>query len=253
MEVIILPTPQDVIDLGAQIVEEQVRRHPFSVLGLATGGTMEGVYQVLARRQLDFSHVTTFNLDEYVGLEADDPGSYASYMRHHLFDHVNLKPASCHLLDGTTKDIPQHCAAYEKAIVDAGGIDLQLLGIGTDGHIAFNEPGSSLASRTRLKTLTPDTIASNAPHFPQGESVPMHVLTMGIATIMEARRCLLLAYGKGKAPAIACAVEGAISASCPGSILQMHPCCTMVVDEEAAAKLARAEYYKFVYANKPAP
>lgn len=253
MEVIILSTPRDVIELGAQIVEQQIRKHPSSVLGLATGSTMEGVYQVLTRRELDFSHVTTFNLDEYVGLDAADPGSYASYMRHHLFDHVNVRSESCHLLDGTTREIPAHCAAYEKSIVDAGGIDLQLLGIGTDGHIAFNEPGSSLASRTRLKTLTPDTISSNAPHFPKGESVPMHVLTMGIATIMEARRCLLLAYGKGKAPAIACAVEGAVSASCPGSILQMHPCCTLVIDEAAASQLARAEYYKFVYRNKPLP
>lgn len=251
MEVIILPKPEDVIELGARIVEEQVRTKPFSVLGLATGGTMEGVYRVLATRELDFAHITTFNLDEYVGLDADDPGSYSIYMRHHLFDHVNLKKESCHLLDGTTKDIPRHCAAYEKAIVDSGGIDLQLLGIGTDGHIAFNEPGSSLASRTRLKTLTPDTIASNAPHFPQGESVPMHVLTMGIATIMEARRCLLLAYGQGKAEAIAGAVEGGITASCPASILQMHPRCTMVIDEAASGQLARAEYYKFVYQNKP--
>lgn len=251
MEVIILAAPEDVIALGSQIVEEQVRRTPFSVLGLATGGTMEGVYAALAGRDLDFSHVTTFNLDEYVGLDCDDPGSYCTYMRRHLFDHVNLKPENCNLLDGSVSDIPAHCAAYEKAIVDAGGIDLQLLGIGTDGHIAFNEPGSSLASRTRLKTLTPSTIASNAPHFPQGETVPMHVLTVGIATIMEARRCLLLAYGKSKSPAIADAVEGPITASCPASILQMHPCCTLVIDEQAASRLVRGDYYKFVYQNKP--
>lgn len=251
MEVIILANPQDVIAAGAAIVEAQVRTHPFSVLGLATGGTMEGVYSLLAERELDFSHVTTFNLDEYVGLDADDPGSYSTYMRRHLFDHVNLRRSSCHLLDGGTTDIPGHCAAYEKAIVDAGGIDLQLLGIGSDGHIAFNEPGSSLASRTRLKTLTPDTRANNAPHFPQGESVPMHVLTMGIATIMEARRCLLLAYGKGKAAALAGAAEGAVSASCPASILQMHPCCTLIIDEDAATDLVRGDYYKFVYQNKP--
>ena len=251
MEVIILASPQEVIAAGAEMVEAQVRRHPFSVLGLATGSTMEGIYTVLAQRDLDFSHVTTFNLDEYVGLDSADSGSYASYMREHFFDHVNLKKQNCHLLDGTTKDIPAHCAAYEKAIVDCGGIDLQLLGIGQDGHIAFNEPGSSLASRTRLKTLTPDTRESNAPHFPQGESVPMHVLTMGIASIMEARSCVLLAYGKGKSPAIAGAVEGPITASCPASILQMHPRCTMIIDEEAAHKLARSEYYKFVYRNKP--
>jgi glucosamine-6-phosphate deaminase len=251
VEVIILNSPAEVIEAGAAIVEAQVREQPYSVLGLATGGTMEGIYSLLAARQLNFSHVTTFNLDEYVGLEAQNPGSYATYMRRHLFDKVNLRTEQCHLLDGSTEDIPAHCAAYEKAIVDAGGIDLQLLGIGSDGHIAFNEPGSSLASRTRLKTLTPDTRANNAPHFPQGEMVPMHVLTMGIATIMEARRCLLLAYGRGKASAIAGAAEGPITASCPASILQMHPRCTVIVDEAAATDLRRADYYKFVYQNKP--
>ncbi len=251
MEVIIFATPEQVIAKGAELVAAQVQRTPHSVLGLATGGTMEGLYQDLAGRSLDFSHVTTFNLDEYVGLEPSDPCSYSSYMNEHLFRKVNLRPSHCHLLDGTAKDIPSHCAAYEQAIRDAGGIDLQLLGIGGDGHIAFNEPGSSLASRTRLKTLTPDTRANNAPHFPQGETVPMHVLTMGVATIMEARQCLLLAYGKGKAEAIAAAAEGPITASCPASILQMHPRCTVVVDELAASRLARADYYRFVYENKP--
>lgn len=251
MEVIILAGPEQVVDKGAELVSDQVRKNPHSVLGLATGGTMEGLYRKLAADRLDFSHVTTFNLDEYVGLDAGDPCSYASYMRGHLFSKVNLRPSHCHLLDGTAPDIPAHCQSYEKAITDAGGIDLQLLGIGGDGHIAFNEPGSSLSSRTRLKTLTPDTRANNAPHFPQGEVVPMHVLTMGVATIMEARHCLLLAYGKSKAPAIAAAVEGPLTASCPASILQMHPCCTLVVDEQAASLLSRADYYRFVYENKP--
>lgn len=251
MEVIIKETPAEVVSLGTQIVAEQLRQQPYSVLGLATGGTMEGLYQKLADEQLNFSHVTTFNLDEYVGLKAEDPCSYASYMRHHLFSKVNIDFSKVHLLDGTAPDIPLHCQAYEKAILNSGGIDLQLLGIGGDGHIAFNEPGSSLSSRTRLKTLTPDTRANNAPHFPQGETVPMHVLTMGVATIMEARRCLLLAYGAGKSAAIAAAVEGPITASCPASILQMHPRCTLVIDEAAASQLARAEYYRFVYQNKP--
>ena len=251
MEVIIKETPGEVVGLATQIVANQLRQQPYSVLGLATGGTMEGLYQNLADEGLDFSHTTTFNLDEYVGLKADDSCSYASYMRHHLFSKVNIDPARCNLLDGTASNIPLHCQAYEKAIIDSGGIDLQLLGIGGDGHIAFNEPGSSLSSRTRLKTLTPDTRANNAPHFPQGETVPMHVLTMGVATIMEARHCLLLAYGKGKSAAIAAAVEGPITASCPASILQMHPRCTLIIDEAAASQLARAEYYRFVYQNKP--
>ena len=251
MEVIILTTPEEVTDLGAQLVSQQVQQKPTSVLGLATGGTMEGVYQRLASYSLDFSGVSTFNLDEYVGLKADDPCSYASYMRQHLFSKVGLDPSKCHLLDGTVSDIAGHCRDYEQAILDAGGIDLQLLGIGGDGHIAFNEPGSSLSSRTRLKTLTPDTRANNAPHFPQGETVPMHVLTMGVATIMEARHCVMLAYGTGKSASIATAVEGPITASCPASILQMHPRCTVVIDEAAASRLERAEYYRFVYQNKP--
>lgn len=212
---------------------------------------MEGLYKILSAQQLDFQHVTTFNLDEYVGLAPEDPGSYERYMLEHLFRKVNLNPAQCHLLDGTTKDIPRHCQEYEQAIIDAGGIDLQLLGVGTDGHIGFNEPSSSLASRTRLKTLTPDTRANNAPHFPQTGVAPMHVLTMGIATIMEARHCLLLAYGKSKAPAIAAAAEGPITASWPVSILQMHPRATVIIDEEAAELLTRTEYYRFVYEHKP--
>lgn len=251
MEVIILESPEKVVALGAEIVARQVQDNPFSVLGLATGGTMEGLYQDLAGRQLDFQHVTTFNLDEYVGLAPEDPGSYEHYMQEHLFCKVNLNPAQCHLLDGTTKDIPRHCQEYEQAIVNAGGIDLQLLGVGSDGHIGFNEPSSSLASRTRLKTLTPDTRANNAPHFPQTGVTPMHVLTMGIATIMEARHCLLLAYGKSKAPAIAAAAEGPITASWPVSILQMHPRATVIIDEEAAQLLTRTEYYRFVYEHKP--
>ncbi len=251
MEIVILPKPEDVLDAGAKIVEDQIRSHPRSVLGLATGGTMEGVYERLIGRRLDFSGVQTFNLDEYVGVGPDDRGSYAAYMRKYLFERVNLKPENCHLLDGTTSDIRAHCQAYEDAIKRAGGIDLQLLGIGHDGHIAFNEPGSSMASRTRLKTLTPDTRKNNAPHFPEGEEVPLHVLTMGIGTILDTRRCVLLAYGKNKSPVIAQAVEGPLTAMCPASALQWHRHCTLIVDEEAAHKLARQDYYKFVYKNKP--
>lgn len=251
MEIVILKNRDEVLDAGAKIVEDQVRNHPRSVLGLATGGTMEGVYERVVTRQLDFSGIKTFNLDEYVGIGPDDPCSYAAYMRGHLFDRVNLKPENCHLLNGTTTDIRAHCEAYEQDIVSAGGIDLQLLGIGHDGHIAFNEPGSSMASRTRLKTLTPDTRKNNAPHFPEGEEVPLHVLTMGIGTILDTRRCVLLAYGKNKSPAIAQAVEGPLTAMCPASALQWHQKCTLILDEEAAHKLARRDYYKFVYENKP--
>lgn len=247
MEVVILPKPQDVVNYGFEVVKRQVRSRPDSVLGLATGSTMERLYLLL--RQLDLSKATSFNLDEYVGLAGDDPCSYSAYMKEHLFRHVPL--AQSHLLDGKAASIPDHCAAYEQAIKDAGGIDLQLLGIGTDGHIAFNEPGSSLASRTRLKILTESTRQANAKHFPPEQSVPPYVLTMGIGTIMEARYCLLLAYGKSKAQAVARAVEGGVSAFCPASVLQMHPKCTFVMDEEAAGMLQLKDYYKSVFALKP--
>lgn len=247
MEIVILPGPQDVVNYAFEVVKRQLEGKPDSVLGLATGGTMERLYRRM--RELDLSRVTSFNLDEYVGLAADDPCSYAAYMKEHLFRHVPL--AESHLLDGKAESIPEHCADYEQAIARAGGIDLQLLGIGTDGHIAFNEPGSSLASRTRLKILTESTRQANAKHFPNDQNVPSYVLTMGIGTIMEARYCLLLAYGEGKAQAVARAVEGGVSAFCPASILQMHPKCTFVMDEEAAGMLQLKTYYKSVFASKP--
>lgn len=251
MEVIVLASPEEVVAYGADLVAQQVQRLPSSVLGLATGETMEGVYANLRARSLDFSGVTTFQLDEYLGLSPDSPESYAYYMRHHLFEHVNLDPGRCHLLDGLATDLAAHCAAYEQAIAASGGIDLQLLGIGRDGHLAFNEPGSSLASRTRWKVLTPDTRQRNALHFAPDHQVPIHVLTMGLGSIMEARHCLLLAYGSVKAPAIAAAVEGPVTSSCPASVLQMHPRCTLVLDESAAGQLARIDYYRFAFANRP--
>lgn len=249
MEIVIVDDRASVHRLAADMVAEQLESKPASVLGLATGSTMEGLYAELLTRALDFSAVTTFNLDEYLGLEAAHPCSYHSYMHTHLFNHAEF--GCIHLLDGATQEPRDHCLQYEADIARAGGIDLQLLGIGVDGHIAFNEPGSSLASRTRVKTLTPLTRQTNARHFPAEEAVPMHVLTMGIGTIMEARHCLLLALGKRKAQAVRDFVEGAVSARCPASILQMHPRCTVVVDNEAASKLELAPYYRFVWANRP--
>jgi glucosamine-6-phosphate deaminase len=173
-------------------------------------------------------------------------------MRQHLFSKVNVKPGQIRFPDGLATDIPAHCAAYEAAIRDAGGIDLQLLGIGSDGHIGFNEPSSSLASRTRIKTLTQRTVQDNARFFGSPAEVPRHVITMGVGTIMDAKACLLLATGASKAEAVAGMAEGPITADLPASILQMHPNCKLVVDEAAAAKLRRADYYRWVYANKPA-
>jgi len=255
MEIIIQPTVADAQQEAANILRRQVRDKPASVLGLATGSTPIGVYALLVamhrRGELDFSRVSTFNLDEYVGLAPDHPCSYREFMRQHLFSHVNLASDRIHFPNGLAADIPAHCEEYEAAIARAGGIDLQLLGIGREGHIGFNEPSSSLASRTRIKTLTPQTLKDNADCFGGPDKVPHHVITMGVGTIMDARQCLLLATGEAKASVVAGMVEGPITADLPGSILQMHPVCRLVIDEAAAAKLRRADYYRWVYANKP--
>jgi glucosamine-6-phosphate deaminase len=200
---------------------------------------------------LDFSRVTTFNLDEYVGLAGDHPQSYRAFMWEHLFRHLNVAKERIHIPNGLATDVPAECAAYETAIRAAGGIDLQILGIGTDGHIGFNEPSSSLASRTRIKTLTERTRSDNARFFGSVEAVPFHVVTMGVGTIMDARQVLLLAFGEGKARAVADAVEGSITAMNPASILQMHPVAKCLVDDAAARELKRIEYYRWVYSNKP--
>ena len=249
MEIIILPTPEDGQRLAADLIAQQVRRKGDSVLGLATGNTMLGVYDRLARLGLDFSRVTTFNLDEYVGLQPSDPNSYRFYMGQHLFAKVNLRPDHCYLPDGTARDVRAACLAYEEAIKAAGGIDLQLLGLGEDGHIGFNEPSSSLASRTRLKTLAPITVAAN--RFPEGDDPPSHVLTMGVGTIMEARHCLMLAFGRRKAQTVTKFIEGPLTAMIPASVLQMHPRTTVILDEDAGRFLALRDYYNYVYENKP--
>jgi glucosamine-6-phosphate deaminase len=255
MEVIIKPDAAAVSKTAAQYFKSQLEAKPESVLGLATGSTPLGLYRELIAlyqaRLLDFSRAVSFNLDEYTGLPADHPGSYHSFMRENLFSQINLPSQNSHLPDGMAADVPAHCAAYEEAIKRAGGIDLQLLGLGSDGHIGFNEPSSSLSSRTRLKTLTPRTIVDNAAYFGGGKNVPHHVITMGVGTIMEARHCLVLAIGPKKAAAVAAMAEGPITATCPASILQMHIRCTLIVDEPAAAALQRSDYYRWVYENKP--
>lgn len=255
MEVILVETGQEGALLAAHLIARQVRLRPDSVLGLATGATPIPIYAELVRMHreegLSFRRVSTFNLDEYVGLASDHPASYRRYMQEHLFGRVDLAPERTHVPDGLAQDIPACCARYEEQIRMAGGVDLQLLGLGQDGHIGFNEPSSSLASRTRLKTLTPHTVAANRPGFPPGEAVPRHVLTMGIGTIMEARRCLLVAFGARKASAVARMVEGPLTAMVPASMLQMHPCATIIVDEAAGRRLRMRRYYLDVYRRKP--
>ncbi|EDY17496.1 glucosamine-6-phosphate isomerase [Chthoniobacter flavus Ellin428] len=255
MEIIIQPNADEASMIAARHVARLVRDKPNAVLGLATGSTPLMMYRELVRMHkeqgLDFSEVTTFNLDEYVGLSPDHPASYHAFMWDNFFSHINVKRERVHVPDGQSSHVPAFCRKYEEAIVAAGGIDLQVLGIGSDGHIGFNEPSSSLASRTRIKTLTAQTREDNAKAFGSADQVPFHVITMGVGTIMDTRHVIILAFGEKKAEAIAGAVEGPITAMNPASILQMHPVATCIIDEGAATKLKRTEYYRWVYDRKP--
>ena len=255
MEVIIQPDQSAAAKIGARIIASLLRRKPQAVLGLATGSTPITLYRELIRMHrdegLDFSGVTTFNLDEYVGLGPDHPASYHHFMWENFLGHVNIRRSRVHIPDGMAKEVPAYCDSYERGIGEAGGIDLQVLGIGADGHIGFNEPASSLASRTRIKTLTKKTLEDNARFFGGMEAVPHHVITMGVGTIMDARQVMLLAFGESKSDAIAGAVEGPITSKNPGSVLQMHPRATILLDERAASGLQRSDYYRWVFDNKP--
>jgi glucosamine-6-phosphate deaminase len=226
---------------GARMVAELVRKKPNCVLGFATGGTPLGMYKELIRMHkaegLDFSKVTTFNLDEYVGLPPEHDQSYHYFMWENLFKHINVDRRFVHIPMGMAQDIEAHCDWYEAQIVKAGGIDLQILGIGANGHIAFNEPGSSLGSRTRIKTLTGTTREANARFFDNPDQVPKYAITMGVGTIMDAKTLLLLAGGEGKAAAIQATCEGPITAMWPATIVQMHRLATVIVDKAAASKL----------------
>lgn len=247
MRVIIQPDSQVASQRAAQFVAALVRKKPDCVLGLATGSTPLAVYRELIRlhkdESLDFSRVTTFNLDEYVGLSSIHPQSYRQFMQVNFFDHINIPVTSTNVPDGRALDFEMHCRQYEQKIHDAGGIDLQILGIGSDGHIAFNEPGSSLGSRTRLKTLASETIRDNARFFGGEDKVPRLAVTMGVGTILESRRCVLLAFGKHKAAAIRDTVEGPVTAQVTASALQLHREVIGIFDEDAASLLARRNYY----------
>jgi glucosamine-6-phosphate deaminase len=255
VEVIIQSNAKTAARLVARMIAKELRGNPHLVLGLATGRTMKDVYADLVRMHkengLDFSLCRTFNLDEYVGLAPDDPNSYRATMRRHLFSQVNVDSRNTHLPNGLAPDLETECDQYEKTILKSGGIDLQLLGIGQDGHIGFNEPLSALRSRTRVKALTPTTRAQNAAYFEQPEKVPQRAITMGVGTILESRRCLLLATGKAKAGIIAQAVEGPITAMISATALQLHPRCTVIVDEAAAGRLQGGDYYRWIFANEP--
>lgn len=255
MEVVIVDDATAGAALAADTIATLVRANPGAVLGLATGSTPLSVYKALVGHHedgLNFADVTAFALDEYVGLPLSDPSSYRSVLRRELTDRIGLPDARLHTPDGLSGDVQAACDAYELAIRDAGGIDLQLLGIGTDGHIGFNEPTSSLGSLTRIKTLTAQTISDNARFFGNDPTrVPRHVITQGIATILRARHLVLLAWGHGKAPAVAATVEGPVTAMVPSSALQLHPHVTLVIDHEAAGRLRMTDYYRHVYTHKP--
>lgn len=251
MEVIIRPDAKAAAELTARLIADHLRGKPETTLGLATGRTMEKVYDRLASRDLDFSQCTTFNLDEYIGLPANSKHSYRSYMDQHLFSRVNIDKANTHLPDGMAEDYRAEADRYEQLIADSGGIDLQLLGIGRSGHIGFNEPLSALFSRTREKGLTKTTIEQNAPLFDSPEDMPKRAFTMGIGTILDAKRILLLAAGEEKAEILAKAVEGPVTAMISATALQLHPATTIIVDEEAAGRLQGVEYYRWLFENEP--
>jgi len=255
MEVLIAP-PSELARLAADVIEALLRRKPDGVIGLATGSSPLAVYDELARRHreegLSFARAHGFMLDEYVGLAAEHPQRYRNVIETEIASKVGWPATQVHGPDGLADDLPGACAAYENQMHAAGGVDVQLLGIGANGHIAFNEPGSSLSSRTRIKTLNRRTREDNARFFDDDlDAVPHHCLTQGLGTIMDARHLVLLAQGEAKAEAVHQLVEGPVSARWPATIMQLHPHATVLVDDAAASRLELADYYRDTYANKP--
>jgi glucosamine-6-phosphate deaminase len=256
VEIIIAPDADSIGELVADAVAARLAAKPDLVFGVATGGTPLPVYTELARRvaagDLSFADATIVQLDEYVGLPAGHPESYRAVIRREVLEPLGIAGERFIGPDGTAEDVAAECAAYEEKLHGLGGVDIQLLGIGADGHIGFNEPGSSLASRTRIKTLTAQTIRDNARFFASEDEVPVHVITQGIGTVLEARHLILVARGENKAEAVALAFEGPLTAAVPASALQLHAHATVVVDEAAASQLKHTEYYRSAHRMKPA-
>ena len=255
MEVVITDTYEQLSRAAAAIVAQVINSKPNAVLGLPTGATPLGLYQELARmhRQegLDFSRITTFNLDEYVGLPPKHPQSHHYFMHENLFKHINVPQEHTFLPSGTTDNYAAFCRWYEQRITECGGIDLQILGIGHDGEIAGNEAGSSLGARTRLKTLPKPFIDDHARFFEDPDDVPTYAITVGIGTIQDARQLLLMANGEHKADAVAAAIEGPVTSMCTGSVVQLHPKVVVLLDRPAASKLKMIDYYEWIQAKKP--
>lgn len=255
MEVIIQPNSHQLSVIAANMIRDAVVQKPNLVLGLATGSTPIGLYKLLVQMHredgVDFSKVISFNLDEYIGIPKDHPQSYHTFMNEHFFNHVNIPQKNQNIPQNIVENHVSFCQEYEDSIRRCGGIDIQVLGIGKDGHIGFNEPGSSFASRTRIATLSKSTLEANAIHFGEDiKAVPEMAITMGIGTITDAKKCLLLASGSNKKDAIAKAIEGPISAMVPATALQLHPDVVFLIDEAAASGLKETEYYKRSYENK---
>ena len=255
MEVIIQPNSHQLSVIAANIIRDAVIKKPNLVLGLATGSTPIELYKLLVQmhkeNEVDFSKVISFNLDEYIGIPKDHPQSYHTFMAKHFFNHVNILKKNQNIPQNIVENHLSFCQEYEDSIKSCGGIDIQILGIGKDGHIGFNEPGSSFASRTRMTTLSKSTLEANAVHFGNDiDAVPEMAITMGIGTITDAKQCLLLASGSNKKDAIAKTIEGPISAMIPASALQLHPDVVFLIDEAAASGLKETEYYKRSYVNK---
>lgn len=252
-EVIIAADEAEGSQLAADIVASLIRAKPGTVLGVATGSSPLALYERLAAQKhtLDMTSIRAFALDEYVGIAPTHPQSYRDALRRTFTQPLGLSADAVQVPDGDPETLDRAGEEYEQKIVEAGGIDLQILGIGTGGHIGFNEPGSSLASLTRVKTLTPQTRADNARFFDSVDDVPVHCVTQGIGTILRARQLLLLAFGANKAAALAAAVEGPITSSTPASAIQLHPFVTVMVDEPAAQELRHADYYRYAYIHRP--
>jgi len=256
MEIVMTESPAEAAECVAKEILNALKAKPSLVLGLATGSTPIEVYERLraaqAAGEADFSQVRTFNLDEYLDLPAGHAQSYRTFMEVHLFEGLGIPPEQIHFPPSEGKNLIQRCQDYEDAIVAAGGIDIQLLGMGRNGHIGFNEPTSSIRSRTRIKTLMERTLRDNARFYAEGEEQPTLASTMGIGTILDARRILLQAYGLKKANAVRACVEGPVSSFFPASALQLHPNTTCFFDPEAGQYLAMTDYYRATRANKQA-
>ncbi|MDN5796010.1 MAG: glucosamine-6-phosphate deaminase [Intrasporangium sp.] len=255
MEVVIVDSAREAGRIAADAIAELYAANPRAVLGVATGSSPLTIYRELAERvttgDLSLAEARAFMLDEYVGLAEEHPQRYRNVIDRDFVSKLDIDPANVSGPDGQADDLVAECAAYEQAISAAGGIDLQILGVGADGHIAFNEPGSSLGSRTRIKTLTRQTRTDNARFFDDIEAVPHHCLTQGLGTIMQCRHALLVATGRHKAEAVHHVVEGPITAMWPGSVLQLHPHVTVILDRPAASRLQLATYYEEAYRAKP--